>query len=62
MACKYYRRNGRIAAAPLLLMSALFILAPSLTGSTSLLIIPSGAVAIGIAYLFYRREQRGAET
>ena len=55
MACKYYRHNGRIAVPPLLLMSLLFMLVPSLTGSTSFLIIPSGALAIGLAYLFYKR-------
>ena len=56
MACKYYRHNGRIAAPTLLLMSALFMLVPALTGSTSFMIIPSGAAAIGLAYLFYRRD------
>jgi hypothetical protein len=61
MACKYYRRNGRIAAPTLLLMSVLFMLVPSLTGSTSFMIIPSGAVAIGLALLFFKREQAGKE-
>ena len=56
MACKYYRGNLKIAAAPLLIMSLLFILVPSLTGSTSFMIIPSGAIAIGLAYLFFRRD------
>ena len=58
MACKYYRGNLRIAAVPLLVMSLLFILVPSLTGSTSFMIIPSGAIAIGLAYYFYRRDAR----
>jgi len=61
MACKYYRGNLRIAAVPLLLMALLFTLVPSLTGSTSFMIIPSGAVAIGLAWLCYRREQREQE-
>ncbi|MBR4150316.1 MAG: hypothetical protein IKR08_02955 [Firmicutes bacterium] len=56
MACKYYRGNMKIAAFPLLIMSLLFILVPSLTGSTSFMIIPSGAIAIGLAYLYYRRD------
>ena len=60
MACKYYRGNLRIAAVPLLVMSLLFILVPSLTGSTSFMIIPSGAIAIGLAYYFYRRDARAA--
>ena len=56
MACKYYRHNGRVACPTLLLMAALFMLVPALTGSTSFMIIPSGAAAIGLAYLFYRRD------
>lgn len=56
MAYKYYRGNMKIAVVPLLLMSILFIVAPGLTGSTSFMIIPSGAIAIGLAYVFYRRE------
>ncbi len=59
MAYRYYRRNMKIAAAPLVVMSALFILVPSLMGSTSFMIIPSGALAIGIAYLLYKK--RGKE-
>ncbi|MBR6208209.1 MAG: hypothetical protein IKQ69_04355 [Oscillospiraceae bacterium] len=62
MACKYYRGNRKIAAVPLIVMSLLFILVPSLTGSTSFMIIPSGAIAIGLAYLFYRRSARPSET
>ena len=58
MACKYYKGNLKIAAAPLIIMSLLFILVPSLTGSTSFMIIPSGAIAIGLAYLFYRKSGR----
>ena len=61
MACKYYRGNWRIAVVPLLLMSLLFTLVPSLTGSTSFMIIPSGAIAIGLAYLFFRRDSRKLE-
>ena len=39
-------------------MSLLFILIPSLTGSTSFMIIPSGGLAIGIAFLFYRQRTK----
>ena len=55
MAYKYYRKNMRIALLPLVVMSVLFILVPSLTGSTSFMILPSGAIAIGIAYLLYKK-------
>ena len=59
MAYKYYRNHMNIAVAPLVLMSVLFVLVPSLIASTSMMIIPSGALAIGIAWLLYRRQQKG---
>ena len=58
MAYKYFRGNLKIAAAPLFFMSLLFVLVPSLTGSTSMMIIPSGAISIGLAFLFFRRSRR----
>ena len=57
MACKYYRGNLKIAAVPLLVMAVLFILVPSLIGSTSFMIIPSGAIAIGLAYLYFKKDK-----
>ena len=56
MAYKYYRKNMKIAALPLILMSLLFILVPSLIGSTSFMIVPSGAIAIGVAYMMFRKK------
>ena len=58
MGYKYYRQNIRLAAVPLLIMSILFIFAPKLTDSTSLMIIPSGGIAIGLAWLEYRKHQK----
>lgn len=58
MAYKYFRGNMKIAIVPLLVMSALFVLVPSLTSSTSFMIIPSGIIAIGLAFVYYRREQK----
>lgn len=46
----------KIAALPLILMSLLFILVPSLIGSTNFMIVPSGAIAIGVAYLLFRKK------
>ena len=57
MAYKYYRKNMKIALTPLVVMSLLFMFVPSLVGSTSFMIIPSGAIAIGIAYYFYKRNK-----
>ena len=55
MAYKYYRKNIGTAVWPLLVMSILFMLVPGLTGSTSFMIIPSGAIAILIAWLKYKK-------
>ena len=58
MAYKYYKSNLKTALLPLTVMSILFMIVPSLTGSTSFMIIPSGAMAIGIDYFFYKRDGR----
>ena len=58
MAYKYYRKNLGLAIWPLLMMSALFILIPSLQSQTSILILPSGALAIGLAWMKYRKEKK----
>ena len=56
MAYQYFRRNIKLALVPLTLMTVLFIFVPSLISQTSLLILPSGAIAIGLAYLAWRRQ------
>ncbi len=58
MGYKYYRQNLRLAAVPLITMAILFIFAPGLTGSTSMMIIPSGALAISLAWMEYRRHAK----
>ena len=47
-----------LAIWPLLMMAALFILVPSLQSQTSILILPSGALAIGLAWLKFRKEHK----
>ncbi|MFR7869164.1 MAG: hypothetical protein ACLU3M_01550 [Oscillospiraceae bacterium] len=61
MAYQYFRKNVQVAVAPLVVMSLLFMLVPSLTSSTSFMIIPSGALAIGIAYIMYRKQKKEAD-
>ena len=61
MAYQYFRKNVQVAVAPLVVMSLLVMLVPSLTGSTSFMIIPSGALAIGIAYSMYRKQKKEAD-
>ena len=58
MAWKYFRKDPGLAMIPLIVMTVLFTLVPSLTGSTSFMIIPAGAMAIWLSYLKFRREQR----
>ena len=60
MAWKYFRKDPRLALIPLAVMTLLFALVPSLTSSTSFMIIPSGALAIGLSWLKYRRERKEA--
>ena len=60
MACQYYRKDPRLALVPLCAMSLLFILVPSLIASTSMMIIPSGATAIGLSWLQWRKTRKEA--
>ena len=58
MAFQYFRKGLKIVAIPLTVMTVLFVLVPSLIGSVGFLIIPSGAMAIGIGYLLFKQEQK----
>ena len=58
MAYKYYRSNYKVAAVTLLVMSIFFVIVPSLTSSVSFMIIPSGAIAIGLALLMHIRSNK----
>ena len=61
MACKYYRGNLRIAVIPLMFMTLLFVFVPSLMSSVSMMIIPSGAIAIGLALAMHVKAQKEAD-
>ncbi len=61
MAYKYFRKDIRLALVPLCCMSLLFMFVPSLTSSTSFMIIPSGALAIGLSWWRWRKARKGAE-
>ena len=60
MAMKYYRKDVRLALVPLTAMVLLFTLVPSLTSSTSFMISPSGALAIALSWLKWRRAGKEA--
>ena len=55
MAYKYFRKDVRLAMIPLAAMTVLFILVPSLTSSTSMMILPAGAIAIALAWFKFKK-------
>ena len=58
LACQYFRKDPKLAVIPMAVMTILFVLVPSLTSNTSLMIIPSGAIAIALSYAAWRREKK----
>ena len=56
MACQYFRKDPRLAVVPMCAMTLLFMLVPSLTSSTSMMIMPAGALTITLAWLRWRKE------
>lgn len=52
---KYILKGTKIAVLPLLLMTVVCILIPSAISQTSLLLIPTGGLAILIAYLLFKK-------
>ena len=57
LAYQYFRKGVKIVVLPLLVMTALCVAVPSMIGSVGFLIIPSGAMAIGIGYVLWKREK-----
>lgn len=53
---KYFLKSPKIAVIPLLLMSLLCIFVPSMINQTSILIIPSGALALIIGFLLFKKD------
>ena len=56
LAFQYFRKGIKIVAIPLTVMTVLCVAVPSLIGSVGFLIIPSGAMAIGMGYVLWKRE------
>ena len=52
---KYFAKSPQIAAIPLILMCALCIFVPSLITQTSILMIPSGALALVIGFILFKK-------
>lgn len=53
---KYFAKSLKLAAVPLILMSALCVFVPAAISQTSLLLIPSGALALVLGYLLYKKD------
>ena len=56
LAFQYFRKGIKIVVVPLVVMTVLCVAIPSLIGSVGFMIIPSGAMAIGIGYVLWKRE------
>ena len=54
---KYFAKAPKIAVIPLVLMSALCIFVPSMINQTSVLIIPSGALALAIGFILFKKDK-----
>ena len=52
---KYFSKSPKIAVIPVLLMTLLCIFVPSMINETSILIIPSGGLALLIGYLLFKK-------
>ena len=60
MAYKYFRKAKKLVAAPLIVMTVLFIVAPGLISSVGFLMLISGAIAIAQAFYAFKKETKEA--
>ena len=54
---KYFLKSPKIAVIPLLLMSLLCIFVPAMINETSILIIPSGGLALLIGFVLFKKDK-----
>ena len=52
---KYFAKSPQIAVIPVVLMSLLCIFVPSMISQTSILMIPSGALALLIGFMLFKK-------
>lgn len=57
LACKYFRKGPKIVPAPLIAMTVLCVLVPAVIPSVGFLIVPSGAIAIGVAFVLFKKDK-----
>lgn len=55
LALKYFSKSPQIAVVPLVLMCLLCIFVPSMISQTSVLMIPSGALALAIGFVLFKK-------
>jgi len=56
MAFQYFRKGKNLVAIPLIVMTILFICVPSLISSVGFLMLVSGAITIGHAFILFQKE------
>lgn len=54
---KYFIKQPKVAAIPLITMTLLCVLVPSMISQTSILIIPAGLMALVIGYLLFKKDK-----
>lgn len=57
MSFNYFRKGKKLVAIPLIVMTILFVCIPSLIASVGFLMLISGAIAIGHAWILFRKEK-----
>lgn len=55
LACKYFLKGPKVVPLPLAAMTALCILVPAAISSVGFLIVPSGAIAIAVAWVLFKK-------
>ena len=56
MAYQYFRKGKNLVAIPLIVMTLLFICVPSLISNVGFLMLLSGAITIGHAFILFQKE------
>lgn len=56
LAAQYFAKSFKITGLPLILMIILYMVVPSLIKETSTMMIPSGGIAIAVAYVLFKKK------
>lgn len=54
---RYIVKNYKISIIPVFVMTCLYIFMPSLIAQNSLMIVPAGAMAIGISFILFKKDK-----